>query len=48
MFEIIYGKKPNLEGFKVSGNMVCFHISSQIRNSKFDECAEEGIWVGYC
>ena len=45
-YEILTGNKPNVSYFKVSG-CKCYVLIKDIRLSKFDSKAQEGIFVGY-
>jgi len=45
-YEIINKQKPNVNFFHVFGSG-CFILNSRERRSKFDDKADEGIFLGY-
>lgn len=46
-YELWFGKKPDIDHFKIFGSKVFTHIPTQQRK-KWDSKAEVGVFVGYC
>ena len=47
LYEIFFGKTPNVEHLKIYGSRVFVRVPESLRKSKWDDKAQLGVLVGY-